>query len=288
MIFSGSSHQKLAKEIASHLSEKLGSIECDQFPDKETNIRILDSVVDKEIFFIQSMGKNPNSYLMELCIAADALKRASCRGITAVIPYMGYTRQDRYIKGEPITAKLVANLLQTSGIDRVITLDLHTEQLEGFFTIPICHLSARNLFMKEIEKLPLTKPVVVAPDAGGAKLAARYASHLSCEMAIVQKKRGQEAGDLMGKVEGREVLIVDDILSTGETLQQSAMLCRKNGAKKVYAFVTHGPLTETPFSLELDGFFITDSVSQKSGSWTTISSAALFADAINQYQSTIM
>ncbi len=288
MIFSGSSHLKLAKEIASHLSEELGKIECSQFPDLETNVRILERVVDKEIFLVQSLGKDPNKFLMELCVAADALQRASCKRITAVVPYMGYTRQDRYIEGEPITAKLIAKLLEASGIERLITMDLHTEQLEGFFEIPICHISARKLFMKEIEKLPLSRPIVVAPDAGGAKLAARYASDLSCEMAIVQKKRGQKTGELMGEVKNKEVLIVDDILSTGETLEQSVDLCRRKGAKTIYAFVSHGPLAEHSATPDLDGLFVTDSVAKTEGKWKVVPSASLFANAINQYQSNIM
>lgn len=286
-IFSGSAHKSLAQEIASKLSIDLGELKVTSFPDGEIGIQIMDCVVGEDLFVVQTLAKDPNHYAMELFIMVDALKQALCRSVTAVIPYFCYARQDRNYKGgEPVTARLLARFLHTCGVDRVIAMDLHTEQLEGFFDIPVMQLRAKELFIKEIKKLSLSNPIVVAPDVGSAKLASRFADDVQCGCAVIDKKRGSgqtiAMGTLMGDVKGKEVLIVDDICSTGQTLKQAASLCRKEGAKSVYGFVTHS-LLSTWENETLDGLFVSDSIEQVDDqSIHLISTADLFSRAMKQ------
>lgn len=244
MLFSGSSHKELAQEIAECLGVQLGKVLIETFPDGEIGVQILESVRGRDVFVLQSVARHPNLYLMELLIIVDALKRASARSIVAVIPYFGYARQDRKDKGRvPITAKLVANLLEKAGVTRVLTMDLHAEQLQGFFDIPVDNLYARPILIDEVGKLGLEHCVVVTPDVGSIKLARAFAEKMKVELAIVDKRRVNaervEINALIGDVHGRDVLLVDDICSTGGTLKTAAWVCKNAGAKRVFAAVTH-------------------------------------------------
>ena len=245
LLFSGSSDHELPQEIAKFLNIKLGNIKIERFPDGEIGVQVLESVRGKDTFVIQSVALDPNNYLLELLIIIDALKRASARSVIAVIPYFGYCRQDRKDKPRvPITAKLVANLLEKAGATRVLTMDLHAGQLQGFFDIPVDNLYARPKMVSELKDFNLKNPIVVAPDIGSVKLARAYANHLGCDMAVVDKIRNNaenvEASTLIGDVVGKDVLLADDMSSTGGTLVSAAKACREKGANRVLAVVTHG------------------------------------------------
>lgn len=245
MLFAGTSHPELAQQIADCLGISLGKAHIETFPDGEIGVRVLESVRGKDVFVMQSIARHPNFYLMELLILIDALKRASARSINVVIPYYGYARQDR--RGnlrEPITAKLVADLLQKAGATRVLTMDLHTEQVQGFFDIPVDNLYARPVLVEAIEKMHLENLIVVTPDIGSIKLARSYAEALKVDLAIVDKRRANakqvEVTALIGNVKGKNVLLVDDIFSTGGTLKTASWACKQEGAENIYAAVTHG------------------------------------------------
>ncbi|HEY2811072.1 MAG TPA: ribose-phosphate pyrophosphokinase [Rhabdochlamydiaceae bacterium] len=245
MLFAGSSHPELAQQIAECLGVSLGKAQIETFPDGEIGVHILESVRGKDVFVMQSVARHPNFYLMELLILIDAMKRASARSVTVVLPYYGYARQDR--RGtlrEPITAKLVADLLQKAGASRVVTMDLHTEQIQGFFEIPVDNLYARPVLVKAIEKMLWANLVVVTPDIGSIKLARSYAEALKVDLAIVDKRRASakqvEVDALIGNVKGKNVLLVDDIFSTGGTLKTASWACKQAGAENIYAAVTHG------------------------------------------------
>lgn len=244
-LFAGTSHPELAQQIAGCLGISLGKARIEMFPDGEIGVQVLESVRGRDVFIVQTMARNPNFYLMELLILVDAMKRASARSIIAVIPYYGYARQDRRGKErEPITAKLVADLLQTAGITRVLTMDLHTEQIQGFFDIPVDNLYARSILVKTLSKQKMDRCVVVATDIGGIKMARGYAEALKVDLAIVDKRRVSakqvEMAALIGDVKGKDVLLVDDMCSTGGTLKTAARVCKKAGAKRAFAAVTHG------------------------------------------------
>ncbi|MCB1107378.1 MAG: ribose-phosphate pyrophosphokinase [Chlamydiia bacterium] len=244
MLFSGTSHPTLSEEIAKSLGMTLGKTQIELFPDGEIGVQILENVRGREVFVVQSIAKKPNFYLMELLILIDALKRASARSIVAVIPYFGYARQDRKDKGRvPITAKLVANLLETAGVTSLVTMDLHSEQIQGFFDIPVDNLYARSVFAEKIKKLGLKDPVVCAPDVGSAKLARLMATEIGASFALVDKER-MNAKDvttyaLIGDVQKKDVILVDDICSTGKTLEGASKAAKNAGASHVYAAVTH-------------------------------------------------
>jgi ribose-phosphate pyrophosphokinase len=190
MLFAGTSHPELAKQIAECLGVQLGKVDIETFPDGEIGVQILENVRGRDVFVLQSIARHPNLYLVELLILVDALKRSSARSIIAVIPYFGYSRQDRRGKGrEPITAKLVADLLERAGVGRLLTMDLHTEQIQGFFDIPVDNLYARPVLLEAIKKAGLEKGVVVTPDLGSIKLARAYAASLHWDLAIVDKRR---------------------------------------------------------------------------------------------------
>lgn len=252
LLFAGNSHPELAKQIADSLGVQLGKVLIETFPDKEIGVQILENVRGRDVFVLQSIARRPNHYLMELLILVDALKRASARSITAVIPYFGYARQDRKDKARvPITAKLVADLIQKAGVNRGLTMDLHAEQIQGFFDIPVDNLFARPVLVDAIERLGFDDYVVVAPDLGSIKLARAFSGSLRKDLAIVDKRRVNaervETEALIGTVNGKDVLFVDDMVSTGYTLKTAAMVCRKAGAKRIFAAVTHGLLVEQAF-----------------------------------------
>jgi len=287
MIFAGSSHADLAQEVAQNMGTSLGRVQIETFPDGEIGLQILENVRGKDVFVIQSPARHPNHYLMELLIFVDALKRASARSIVAVIPYFAYARQDRKDKGRvPITAKLVADLLEKAGVTRVLTMDLHTEQIQGFFNIPVDNLYARPLFVKMIRELKLKNPIVVSPDIGSNKMVRKFAEDLKLDLAIVDKRRidGRhcEVNALIGDVKGKEVLLVDDICSTGGTLATAARVCKEEGAKTVFAVVTHALIMSEAKFEGIDQFFITNSVPPNGSLKAQVTSIApLIAEAID-------
>lgn len=291
LLFSGSSNRNLAQAVASELKCELGRMHLGQFPDGETEVQILEDVRSKDVFILQTIGIDPNRLLCELLIIIDALKRAFAKSITAVIPYLGYCRQDRKNKeGVPITAKLVANLLHCAGINRVITLDLHADQVEGFFEIPVIHLHCQLLLADAVNHLFDSPRIVVAPDIGSIKLAESMAKFLGTGLAIVKKERLGPFDvnmTLIGDVNDQNVLIVDDMCTTAGTIVASARLCQSLGAKKIIAAVTHGLFVgDAAVKIDaspIDHFFVTDtlaSTAQLPKAIATVSVAPMIAETI--------
>jgi len=246
-IFTGNAHKELAKKISKHLGKELSKMNIYRFPDGEIGVKIEENVRGKDVFLIQPTCDPVNENLMELLIMLDALRRASAKRITAVIPYFGYARQDRKDQPRvPITAKLVANLITTAGANRVLTLDLHAGQLQGFFDIPLDHLYAINDFIEFIKKLKLRNIVIVSPDVGGVKLARNYAKILNCGFAVIDKRRDSpsstEVINILGEVKNKNVVIVDDLIATGSSLIKASEALKEKGAKKIIACITHGVL----------------------------------------------
>ncbi len=221
-----------------------GQMRLGSFPDGEIAVEIQEDVREKRVFVLQTIAGDPNRYLCELLIIIDALKRASAESIVAIIPYLGYCRQDRKDRpGVPITAKLVANLLTVAGATRLITFDLHADQVEGFFEIPVDHLHCQGLLAKAASELVGDRPVVVAPDVGSTKVAEEMAKLMRADMAIMKKHRisaSEVEVTLIGEVAGRHVLLADDLCSTAGTLVAASELCHKRGAKRIIAAVSHG------------------------------------------------
>lgn len=270
MIFSGNSNKKLAQDICKFLDVKLGDAAVDTFSDGEIRVKINENVRGHDVFVIQSTSYPSNDNLMELLILIDALKRASAQRITAVLPYFGYARQDRKDQPRvPITAKLVANLLTVAGANRVLTIDLHAGQIQGFFDIPLDHLFAANIFVEYIKNLKLDKNlVIVTPDVGGIKTARSYAKRLKCSLAIVDKRRVNdkeaEVMHIMGDVKAKHAVIVDDMVSTAGSLVEAVDAIKKGGAKDVYAAITHavlcGPAVERIKKSPLVELMVTDTI----------------------------
>ena len=248
-LFTGTAHPPLAERIAESTGIPLGDVGISRFPDGEIMIRVEENVRGADVFIVQSTCKPPNENLMELLIMIDAMRRASAGRITAVIPFYGYARQDRKDQPRvPITAKLVANLLVAAGVSRVLTVDLHAQQIQGFFDIPVDHLYAFPIIVKHLKSIGLDNPVIVAPDTGGVKAAYAYARAMHCELAVVAKQRmgpeEVEAYSLVGNVDGRSAIMVDDMTTTAGTLCSAARLLVKKGAKDVFGAVTHATLTD--------------------------------------------
>jgi len=248
-VFSGTANAPLTESIASYLGTTCGEMEISRFPDGETFIKVKENIRGKDVYVVQSICAPPNEHLMELLIMIDAMKRASAHRITAVLPYYGYARQDRKDQPRvPITAKLVANLLVAAGVDRVLTIDLHAQQIQGFFDIPVDHLHASPVIVKYLHSKGLQDPVVVSPDTGGVKTAYVYAQRLDTGLAVVAKQRKSptevEAFTLVGDVKGRTAIMVDDMTTTAGTLCSAAKLLDRHGAREIYAAVTHATITE--------------------------------------------
>lgn len=248
-IFTGNANPALAKEICDYLGLPLGKAFVGRFNNGEVQIMIDESVRGKDVFIIQPTSYPVNDNLMELMVMADALKRASARHITAVVPYYGYARQDRKTRGrEPITAKLVANLMQTSGITRLVTIDLHAGQIQGFFDVPVDHLYGASILAKYINEKNLEDVIVVSPDLGGVTRARDLADRIGAPIAIIEKKRPEpgvaKVMNLIGDVKGKNCIIVDDIVDTAGSLVEGAKALEAFGAKSVMAAVTHAVLTD--------------------------------------------
>ncbi|MDP2912563.1 MAG: ribose-phosphate pyrophosphokinase [Candidatus Omnitrophota bacterium] len=270
LIFSGNSNKKLAADICKYLDVKLGDATVDKFSDGEIHAKINENVRGHDVFVVQATSYPTNDHLIELLILIDALRRASAQRITAVLPYFGYARQDRKDQPRvPITAKLVANLLTTAGADRVLTIDLHAGQIQGFFDIPLDHLFAFTIFTEHIKKLKLNKAlVVVSPDVGGIKTARAYAKRLKCHLAIVDKRRVNdqkaEVMHIMGEVKGKHAVIVDDMVATAGSLAEAVDAIKKEGALDIYATITHpvlcGPAIERIKKSPLKELIVTDTI----------------------------
>ncbi|MDD5292359.1 MAG: ribose-phosphate pyrophosphokinase [Candidatus Omnitrophica bacterium] len=248
MVFSGNANPKLAKDIAAKLKIKVSSALVTYFSEGEIRVKINENVRGRDVFVVQPTCPPSNDNLMELLIMIDALKRASASRITAVIPYYGYARQDRKDQPRvPITAKLVANLLTVSGANRILTMDLHAGQIQGFFDIPLDHLFAVNVFVEYFNKKKFKNVVVVSPDVGGIKMARAYAKRMKAGLAILDKRRSSpesiEIMHLLGDVEGKTAIMVDDLIATGGSLIEGANALHKHGVKEIYAAISHGVLS---------------------------------------------
>jgi ribose-phosphate pyrophosphokinase len=248
-ILAGNANRPLAERIAASLGTNLGEVDVGRFPDGETFVKIRENIRGGDVFIVQPICRPPNENLMELLIMIDAARRASAARITAVLPFYGYARQDRKDQPRvPITAKLVANLLVAAGANRLLTMDLHAQQIQGFFDIPVDHLYASPVIVKYLQSKNLVNPVVVSPDTGGVKMAHAYAQMLQCGLAIVAKQRKSptevEAMALVGDVKDCAAVMVDDLTTTAGTFVAASRLLIDNGAREVYGAVTHAPLTE--------------------------------------------
>ncbi len=291
-IFAGRASEQLASNIAKSFGTSLGDVKVSVFSDGEFQPSFEETVRGQDVFIVQSTMP-PTENLFELLLLVDAARRASARKIIAVIPYFGFARQDR--KDKPrvaIGAKLVANMLMAAGVDRVMTMDLHADQIQGFFEVPVDHLFASTLFLKEVEKLDQQNLVVAAPDAGGAKRANSYAKNLNCGLALCHKhrKKANEIAEMtvIGDVMGKDVVIIDDMCDTAGTLTTAADLLIEKGAKSVRAFTTHavlsGPAFERIAASKLTELIVTDTIplQQQSDKIRVLSVADLFADVIKR------
>lgn len=292
-VFSGTAHPALAEEIVAHLDVRRSDLTVTQFPDGETFVKINENVRGRDLFIVQPTSPPTNESLMELLIMVDAARRASAARITAVIPFFGYARQDRKDQPRvPITAKLVANLLTAAGVNRVLTMDLHAGQIQGFFDIPVDHLYAKPVFIRYLKEKGIDQNlVVVSPDVGGMKMAHSYSKALNAPLAIVAKNRVSatevEAISLIGEVEGHDVLLVDDISETAGTLTSAAALLKERGAKRIYAGVSHAVLHEQGreriAASDIVELITTNSTPHALGEKVTVLSIAeLLADAIRR------
>lgn len=248
-ILTGSAHRVLAEGICAYIGVPLGDATVTSFPDGETYVKINENIRGRDLFIVQPTCPPTNQNLMELLIMVDAVRRASAARITAVIPFFGYARQDRKDQPRvPITAKLIANLLTAAGVNRVLTMDLHAQQVAGFFDIPVDHLYAAPVIVRNLQSRDFVNPVVISPDVGGLKMASSYAENLGAGLAIVAKRRKSatetEAMNVIGEVDGRDVIIVDDLTETAGTLVSAARALKERGARKVIACVSHAVISD--------------------------------------------
>ena len=296
-IFSGTSNPPLAKAITKSIGVDLGKCTIAAFPDGETFVKIEENVRGEDVYVVQSTSPPTNHHLMELFIIMDALRRASASRITAVIPFYGYARQDRKDQPRvPITAKLVANLLVAAGANRILTMDLHAQQIQGFFDIPVDHLYAAPVMYDYFKKKKIADLVIVSPDVGGLKMAYAYSQVLEGNLAIVAKRRKSptevESLAIIGEIRGKNVLMVDDLTETAGTLTKAADILRKKGAKRIYACVSHAILNDTGAERlrksKIDELITTDTVLRPAIDGvriTTLSVAGLLGEAIKRIHS---
>jgi ribose-phosphate pyrophosphokinase len=247
-LLAGRSHRALAERIGIYLQVPLCEINISDFPNGETCVQIMENIHGKDVFLIQSMQHSANQHIMELLIMIDAARRASAARITAVIPFFGYSRQDKRDRsGVALAAKLLANLLTNAGANRILTMDLHTQQITGFFDIPIDHLSAASVFIPYLLNKDLGQLTIGSPDLGGMKRATVYADTMNCPLALIAKRRKNhrniDAHDTIGKVGGLHIMLIDDMAETGHTLYAATKLLQQKGAISIRAAVSHGVLT---------------------------------------------
>lgn len=293
MIFSGTSNPELSEEIAKYLEQPLSHATINRFSDGEINIKISESVRGKDVFIVQPTSAPANGNLMELLIMTDALKRSSAKSITAVVPYYGYARQDRKAAPRvPITAKLVANLMETAGITRMVTVDLHASQIQGFFDIPVDNLYGAILFMDYIKAKNFKNPIIASPDIGGVARARYFAKKLGLDMVIVDKRREKanesEVMNIIGEVKGKDVVLIDDMVDTAGTMVKAASALKKLGATSVMACCTHpvlsGPAYERLEAGELDELVVANTIpmTQKSDKIKMLSTAPMLGEVIRR------
>ncbi len=294
-VFSGNANAKLGNDICKNLNIPLGKSFVSRFSDGEIRVKIEENVRGKDVFLIQPTSPPTNDNLMELLIMIDAFKRASARRITAVVPYYGYARQDRKDQPRvPITAKLVADLITSAGASRILTMDLHAEQIQGFFNIPVDNLYAVNIFVSYFSKLGIKNLCVVTPDVGGVKMARAYAKRLKAELAIVDKRRVNdkeaEVMHIIGEVKDKNIVIVDDIVSTAGTLVEAVEALKNRGARDIYASISHPVLAEPAIerinNSRLKQLLVTDTIAidkeKKYDRINVLSVAGLLAEAIQR------
>ena len=295
-IFAGSSNVNLAKSVSQKSKIPLGNIELGFFSDGEIDVWVKDDVNNSSVFILQSNSTPVNNHIVELALVADALKRSGALKITAVIPYFGYSRKEKQNRpGEPISAKVVADLITSSGINKIICLDLHSDAIVGFFNVPVIYLSALETLAKRITKEKLKSPVVVAPDVGGVKRTRNFASYINAPLAVIEKHRQTDKRDVIevlsitGELIGDTAIIVDDIISTGGTIIESAEVLKKKGVKKIIVCATHGVFAKDAIknieNSPIDKMYVTNSISQeglKSTKIEVISIANLIADCLTR------
>ena len=294
-IFTGNSNPELARRICEHLGQRLGAAHIGRFSDGESRVEIHQNVRGRDVFLIQSTSAPANDSLMELLIMAEACKRSSAGRITAVIPYFGYARQDRKVQPRaPITAKLVASLLEAAGVERVLTMDLHAGQIQGFFDIPVDNLYAQPVLYQHLKtELGKEDAVIVSPDAGGTERARSYAKYLGRTLAIIDKRRSKpnesEVLHIVGDVSGKTAVLIDDMVDTAGTLTKGGQGVKEHGAQRVLAMATHpvfsGPAVQRIKESVFDKVIVTDTVplskeAVASGKIEVLSVAPLFAEAI--------
>ena len=293
-VFTGTSNRPLAQAICDYVGIEVGKSTVSAFPDGETFVKVEENVRGEDVFVVQSTSPPTNHHLMEMFIMMDALRRASALRITAVLPFYGYARQDRKDQPRvPITAKLVANLLVAAGADRVLTMDLHAQQIQGFFDIPVDHLYAAPVMYDYLKQKKLENLVVVSPDVGGLKMAHAYSQVLEAGLAIVAKRRKSateiESMAVIGEIRGKSILMVDDLTETAGTLTAAALLLKKKGAKRICACVSHAILNDLGIERlrksNIDELITTDTVFRppiEGVNITTLSVAGLLGEAIRR------
>lgn len=270
MLFAGNANPSLAATVAEHLGISLGRAEVGTFSDGETRVEILDNVRGRDVFVLQSTNAPANDHLMELILMSDALRRASAARINAVVPYFGYARQDRRVRSArvPITAKVVADLMAAVGISRLLTVDLHADQIQGFFYMPVDNIYGSSIFMEDIQQKQYPNLVVVSPDVGGVVRARAVAKNLNSELAIIDKRRAKanesQVMNVIGDIQNRECILVDDIVDTAGTLCHAAAALKAHGAAKVLAYCIHpvlsGQAIDKIHASALDELVVTDTI----------------------------
>ena len=292
-VFTGTANPEFSKKVAKHLALPLSEATIKRFSDGEISVQITESVRGKDVFIIQPTCAPANVNLMELLILTDALRRSSASSITAIVPYFGYARQDRKAAPRvPITAKLVANMMETAGISRVVTIDLHAGQIQGFFDVPVDNLYGSIIFHDYIKNKGLKNPIIASPDIGGVSRARSFAKKLDVDIVIVDKRREQanesEVMNIIGDVEGKDVILVDDMIDTAGTIVKAAKVLKEKGAVSVMACCTHpvlsGPAYERIAEGELDELLVSDSIplKQECSKIKVLSIAPTFAEVIRR------
>jgi ribose-phosphate pyrophosphokinase len=297
MVFTGNAHPRLAEDVTRHLNIRLGRAAVGRFSDGEVTVEILENVRGKDVFVLQSTSTPTNDNLMEVMLMVDALRRASAGRITAAIPYFGYARQDRRVRSArvPITARVVADMLTVVGVNRLLTMDLHSDQIQGFFDIPVDNIYSAPILLSDIWKQNYADLTVVSPDTGGVVRARAFAKRLECDLAIIDKRRPKpnvaKVMHIIGEVKGRTCVIMDDMVDTANTLCEAARALKEQGAKRVMAYCTHavlsGPAIERITNSALDELVVTDTIplredASKCGKIRQLSVAELLAETIRR------